>query len=312
MRSQALALGACACGFAKAEPVEDSARDFYSQWIAEGRNATMEYCERYRDVRSDPRLLLDGAQTIICCAFAYPASNGRIASYALGLDYHYVLKDKLNQLGKFIRERWGGDCRAVVDSAPMHERYWAVRSGIGFEGINNLIIVPGVGTYVFLAELLWAGSMPADEPCTLSCQGCMACIKACPGGALSIKTVDNPSSIEASDKSQHKKWYKANFDSRRCISYLTIEHRGELPEDTNLAGSIYGCDRCQRVCPHNRGNASVKILPEFLPREEIQSLSDNELLSMTPSHYKKLVEHSAMRRVPLPQLLRNLLHIKNQ
>lgn len=302
VRTQAIALGACACGFAKAEPVEASVEEYYSQWLAEGRNGTMEYCERYREVRSDPRLLLPGTQTLICCAFAYPASNCHIASYALGFDYHYVLKDRLSQLGEFIKTRWGGEYRAVVDSAPIHERYWAVRSGIGFEGINNLLIVPGVGTYVFLAELLWTGSLPADQPCKLSCQGCLACIKACPGGALSLDK-ENRISSQSSHAGD-----KAKFDARRCISYLTIEHRGDLPNDVNFAGSIYGCDRCQRVCPHNRGNSSAVILAEFQPRPEIKSLSDTELLAMTPSHYKKLTAHSAMRRVPLSQLLRNLRH----
>ncbi len=287
VRLRALSLGACACGFAVAEPVDAATQEHYQQWLARGGNASMDYCARYADVRSDPRLLLEGARTVICFAFAYPETQGDIASYALGLDYHYVIKDKLSQLSAFIKEQWGGECRAVVDSAPMHERYWAVKAGIGFIGVNRLLIVPGAGTYVLLGELLWTGAIEPDEPCELSCYQCMACVKACPGGALDGC---------------------GNFDASRCVSYLTIEHRGDLPPDANLAGSIYGCDQCQRICPHNSGNPRPSVLPEFMPRAEVCDLSRDEILTMTPSHYKKLVAHSAMRRVPLAQLQRNVRH----
>ncbi len=299
VRSQALSLGACACGFAAAAPVSQETQDYFSLWLSQGRNGSMDYCERYCEVRNDPRLLLPDAHTVVCCAFAYPHKAGRIASYALGDDYHYVVKAKLNELGVFLTERWGGEYRAVVDSAPMHERYWAQQSGIGFEGINNMIIIPGVGSYVFLGELLWTGEIPADEPCKQTCQGCLACVNACPGHAL--------------DSEGH-------FDARKCVSYLTIEHRGELPEDANLGGSIYGCECCQRVCPHNHCNPAshsetkghAPSLPEFAANPEIEGLTDEEILTMTPSHYKKLTAHSAMRRIPLTQLRRNLLASKKQ
>lgn len=208
-----------------------------------------------------------------------------IASYAWGRDYHYAVKHRLTQLGEYIASAFGGECRPLVDTAPIRERYWAVKAGVGFVGVNNQLIVRGAGSYFFLGELLWTGSLTPDIPDNGTCHGCMACVRACPGKALDGK---------------------GGCDARRCVSYLTIEHRGEIPEGCDLQGSIYGCDICQRVCPHNALHP-VSELPEFEPDPAIMSLTADEIATMTPSHYKKLVSHSAMRRVPLSQLRRNLL-----
>ncbi len=292
IRVRAHELGAFACGFAAVEEVEAEARDLYDTWIADGKHGGMEYCGKYLDQRQNPELLLPGARTVICCAFNYhhptpdaPAAR-LIASYAWGADYHYVVKQRLMQLGEYITTAFGGECRPLVDTAPIRERYWAQKAGIGYVGVNNQLIVRGAGSYFFLGELLWTGTVPPDAPDTGSCLGCMACVKACPGKALDGK---------------------GGCDARRCVSYLTIEHRGELPTGNNLGGSIYGCDICQRVCPLNAHHPATE-LPEFEPDEAIVSLTPEEIFSMTGSHYKKLVAHSAMRRVPLAQLRRNLHH----
>lgn len=291
IRGRAMELGAFACGFAAVEDVDAAALEIYDAWIAEGKHGEMQYCEKYREQRLNPEMLLPGARTVICCAFNYhrPAPPdspvaGMIASYAWGNDYHYAVKHRLTQLGEYITTTFGGECRPLVDTAPIRERYWAQKSGIGFMGINNHLIVRGAGSYFFLGELLWTGRVVPDESDNGSCCGCMGCVRACPGKALDGK---------------------GGCDARRCVSYLTIEHRGELPDRCSLKGSIYGCDICQRVCPHNASHP-VSLLPEFEPDTAIMSLTPQEIAGMTPSHYKRLVSHSAMRRVPLPQLRRNL------
>lgn len=290
IRGRALELGAYACGFAVAEEVDASACTMYDAWIADGKHGQMHYCEKYSEQRLDPRMLLPETRTVICCAFNYhrPAPDSpmatMMASYAWGGDYHYALKHRLTQLGEYIASAFGGECRPLVDTAPMRERYWAQKAGIGFTGINNQLIVRGAGSYFFLGELLWTGSVAPDPPDNGRCLGCMACVRACPGKALDGE---------------------GGCDSRMCVSYLTIEHRGEIPEGCDLHGSIYGCDICQRVCPYNASHP-VSVLPEFEPDPAIMSLTADEISTMTPSHYKKLVSHSAMRRVPLAQLQRNL------
>lgn len=286
IRQWAIEAGASRCGFAAAREVDARAADIYDRWIAAGRHGSMDYCASYADVRRDPRLLLEGARTVICCAFAYnaPRESALIAKYALGLDYHWVVKQRLMALGRRIEEAWGGATRALVDTAPMRERYWAQQAGLGFIGVNNQLIIPGLGSYFFLGELLWTGSVEPDSPCEGDCGRCMACVRACPAGALDGR---------------------GGCDAARCLSYLTIEHRGPLPEGTRMGACAYGCDICQKACPHNAA-APFTAIDELQPRPEVLALTPGELEQMTPSHYKKLVAHSAMRRVPLSQLLRNL------
>lgn len=289
----ALSLQASAVGFALADSVDAESRDIYNGWIAAGRHGTMDYCARYRDVRDNPALLLEGARTVISCAFCYnsgiepEAGSPTIARYALGYDYHYVLKDRLARLGDWITARYGGQTRAVVDTAPMRERYWAVRAGIGFIGLNNQLIVPGAGSYFFLGELLWTGDVPPDEPCTLSCDGCGRCVRSCPGAALDGM---------------------GGCDARRCLSYLTIEHKpvpNETPDGIPRHGYVYGCDICQRVCPHN-ASAPRTTIAEFTPDPQKINLKPDDIRAMTSSGYKRFTAHSAMRRIPLKKLIYNM------
>lgn len=284
IRAKALELGAFSCGFAKAMPVSPKARRIYESWISDGKNGEMAYCANYMEQRNDPRLLFTPApKTIIACAFQYAAGDSPIiASYALCDDYHFTVKNKLRELGKWIEDAWGGTARAFTDSAPIRERYWAQQAGIGFIGLNNQLIVPGAGSYFFLGELMWSGEIEPDSPCEKACGDCMACVKACPGRALDGF---------------------GGCDARKCVSYLTIEHRSSLPLGSNLAGRIYGCDICLKVCPHNKG----VDLNE--PTGEIASLTPDKLMQMSQSHYRKMTEHSAMRRAPLKQLQRNIMHI---
>lgn len=274
--------GACRCGFAAAGPVSAEAMEVYARWISDGKHHTMDYCAKYADVRSDPRLLLDGCRTVISTAWAYPrVDRSLIASYALVHDYHYVVRGKLEEIAGAVTSRWGGSARAVVDTAPIRERYWAVEAGVGYIGVNNMLIVPGVGSYVFLGELLWTGTVAPDCRSTQSCGSCGACAAACPARAIAT---DGP------------------VDARKCLSCLTIECNDPLPQGLELP-MMYGCDICQRACPHNCDAWNQPTV--FDHDAAIDHITPDSVMSMTSSHYRKLVSHSAMRRVRLTQLQRN-------
>lgn len=282
--------GAIAFGVAAAAPVGAKAAGQYRAWLDRGANAGMEYAARYDDVRRDPALLLKGAASIICVAFSYatrrqqPGDTPRFARYALGLDYHDVLRRRLQCVADTLQLRYGGDWRVCVDTVPLRERYWAQQAGLGFVGINNQLIIPGKGSRCFLAEIITTIAIEPDKPCTESCQGCMRCVEACPGAALS-------GSGEA-------------LDARRCRSYLTIEHRGKLPEGVTLGRYIYGCDICQDVCPHNSADAPA-ALPEFEPSEALLSLSRADLSAMTQEDFSRIFRGSAVKRCKYAGLMRN-------
>lgn len=293
LADKAAGLGIEKIGFAVATPVSDDAADRYRRWISSGRHGEMNYLERYGDVRDNPQLLLPSARTIICCAINYlperrqRADAPQIASYALGRDYHEVVRERLEQLAAFLRDTYGGETRVCVDTAPIRERYWAVRSGIGFIGRNNQLILPGKGSYFFLGEILSTVEFEPDEPCTQSCGSCGACLKACPTGTL---TPDG------------------TIDARRCISYLTIEHRGELPDGIPMGNRLYGCDSCQKACPHNKG-AQPTTISDFYPSETLLNLNYDNIGRMTQEEFSSLFRHSAIKRTKLAGLQRNLQYI---
>lgn len=288
---RAASAGACAAGFAEVRPVDAAACQAYDKWLADGAHAGMDYLEKYSDVRSDPALLLDGARSIFCLAFAYMKPDGRrsalFADYALGRDYHTVLRKHLEPLAAEMREAvYGSKTRICIDTAPLRERYWAATAGVGFIGRNNQLIVPAVGSRVFLAEILWTASVrPSQSRIDESCAGCGLCVKACPGHAL-----DGGGAL----------------DARRCLSYLTIEHRGDLPEGVSLAGRrIYGCDICQDVCPHNADASAAPVLEAFAPDEALLSLDVEAVASMAQADFSRIFSGSAVKRAKLAGLLRN-------
>lgn len=293
--SFATTLDISAIGFARAEAVSDDAIRKYNEWIDKGKHGTMGYLERYCDVRNDPRLLLPAAQTIIVAAFNYlPPTMQRpdvpqFARYAYGCDYHEVVRQRLDRLASFIKENWGGDTRICVDTAPLRERYWAVKAGIGFIGRNSQLIIPGKGSYFFLGTILTDLEIEADTPCTDTCLDCRACINACP-----TKAIDGSRAIDAS----------------RCLSYLTIEYRGEqLPNDINPGNRIYGCDTCQTACPHNR-NAKPTSIQEFHPSPRFLALDRPAIAMMTQEEFSTTFRHSAIKRAKLSGLIRNLQHLE--
>lgn len=285
IRKAILSAGACRVGFAEATTVDPAVCRAYDKWIAAGQHAGMSYLDRYNDIRNDPRLLLDGAHTVICCAFDYrqPVRHPLFADYALGADYHEIIRQRLSPVAENLCASLGGQMRICVDTAPIRERYWAARAGIGIIGLNGLLIVDGIGSKVFLAEIIWTGKVTPDQSrLDETCMQCGACLRACPGNAL------------RGDRT---------LDARRCNSYLTIEHRGDLPDGLRLPERIYGCDICQDVCPHNA--PGVTALTEFLPSEPMLRLDIDGIRNMNCETYRSLFRHSAVRRAKLEALLRN-------
>ncbi len=289
----ARAAGACAAAFVRLEALDDADTALYDSWIVRGANAGMDYLARYSDIRRDPRLLLDGAQSMLVTAFAYAPTPDRrsrlIADYALGDDYHTVLRERLRPVAALMESLHEGSAtRICVDTAPLRERLWAARAGLGSIGLNNQLIVPGIGSRVFLAEILWTAPLPQHSKFKIqnskSCISCRRCVDACPGGALDGK---------------------GGIDAARCLSYLTIEHRGDLPEDLSLRGRrIYGCDICQDVCPFNKV-VPPKPVPEFAPRPAVASLTLDDIAAMDAETFSRTFARSAVKRAKLSGLLRN-------
>lgn len=299
--------GALAWGVARAEPVDADAWQLRQQWLSSGCHASMDYLDRYPEVRRDPRLLLDGAQCIVVAAFNYyparrqPSAAPQFAWYAYGRDYHEAIRSRLVRAAERIHalfEPCGANgsvaecCRVCVDTAPLMERYWAVKAGVGFIGRNAQLIVPGHGSACFLGEIVTTFDLPLSAPCAATCpDGCDRCRRACPGQALT----ELGSTVRA-----------AVVDARRCLSYLTIEHRGPLPERApRLGRRVYGCDACQAACPLNDA-AIPTALPEFMPLPQLLSLTDGDIANLTQREFSALFRHSAVRRARLDGLLRNL------
>lgn len=294
--------GAFTVGFAPLREVPPEVMDAYTAWIAAGHHGGMDYLANHIGIRRNPALLLDGGEdprpggTVISMAFPYcsgdPYHPGRlrIARYALGDDYHEVLRQRLRPIAAWITGETGKEARICVDTAPILERHWAREAGLGFIGRNRQLIIPGHGPCFFLAEIVTRAVFPPDAPCTLTCGDCDACVRSCPGHALGAD----------------------NFDGRRCHSYLTIEHHGEFPPGfIPRKDSLYGCDICIEVCPHYRRADSPAPLPEFLPRESLLDLTVKDVTSLTPVTFSTLLRHSPIKRAKLAGLLRNASHLSS-
>ena len=285
--------GASSVGITPVLRVSADAREMYDSWISDGCHAGMSYLERYTDVRNNPVLLLDGAKSLIMAAFSYAnpeairlmnrAKHPLIAEYALGKDYHIEVRNRLILAGNKLCENFGGQYRVCVDTAPLRERYWAQQAGLGFIGLNNYLIIPGQGAHFYLGAILWTGEITDeyDRPCNDNCGFCGKCIEACPMGALSPQ---------------------GRLDARQCLSYLTIESRDPLPENTNLGGRIFGCDTCRRVCPHEPENPPQTPLNEFIARPDVTNLSACDWRGMTSEQFNRLFRNSAVKRAKLDKL----------
>lgn len=290
IRKAAADAGAVAVGFAEATRIPVRFINDYNKWIASGFNGSMDYLARLADIRFNPEALLPGVRTVISMAFPYRPVGGyhhpNISDYALGEDYHTVVRRRLLPLVHLLAAEYGAMARICVDTAPLPERYWAVRAGIGFVGLNRQLIVPGVGSGVFLAEVLTSLELPPSRPLASGCGECGACVAACPGGALA----DNC------------------FDARRCLSYLTIEHRGERT-DGIFSEAAYGCDVCQRVCPHNAAEPP-EPLKEFRPDPRLLSLGAAALANLSSADWRRLSKGTARTRLRYADFIRNTRMLK--
>ncbi len=281
VKAKASSLGFVACGLAPALPVPAVVRARYLQWISRGRQAGMDYLERNIRMRFSPDALVPGVQTVISVALPYKPATlvPGLSMYAHGQDYHKVVKKRL----KLLMQELGATGRCFVDTAPVLEKYWAWRCGLGWQGRHTQLILPGMGSTYFLGELfVYQRADSYDHPMAPRCGDCHRCQDACPASALDTE----------------------GLDARRCLSYLTIEHRGPLPPQTRLDDYFYGCDHCLLACPHMR-HASPG-LPEFQPSEALRAMQPQDWRTLTPEQYQTLFSQSAVKRAGYEGLRRNI------
>lgn len=295
--------GAVAVGVARAELTEESENRRVDEWVASGMHAGMSWMERHALLRRDLNNVLPGVRSVVCAAYPYaptverPSELPYISRYAYNEDYHESIRARL----RAVLSEMGLDavCRICIDSAPVSERYWAVRAGIGYRGDNGALIVPGVGPEVFLAEILTTLDLEPDAPgvsTAKECLHCGACHRACPTGALQ---------------------QDGTIDCRRCISYLTIEHRGPWTEPEAVAAmstpagrhSMFGCDRCITVCPLSRLESYPESRYVDEPLPQVLSLTSADFPA-TPAEFKARFRHTALLRPGIDGLLRNLANLK--
>lgn len=289
IRRKALDLGFCAAGFADAKPLSEALEE-YRAMIDEGRHGEMGYLETGLEARANPELLLPGVKSVLSVALPWPApaKPGAISGYAVIPDYHRVVGELLAELLDFIRSICDQPVngRVCVDSLPVLETGWAEAAGIGRSGKNSLLIVPGHGSRVFLGELLLDLELEPDTPLDWApCEGCTACLDACPTGALTA-----PGKLDAS----------------RCISYLTIELKRDFTDEEAAVtdGWLYGCDHCLDACPHN-ANIEATGYPGFEQKKELVNLTPAKALELTNSQFRKLFAGTPALRLGHRRLKRN-------
>jgi epoxyqueuosine reductase len=299
VKSIAAQLGFSFCGISKARFLEEEANHL-EEWLTRGYHGTMHYMENHFDKRLDPTKLVPGAKSVISLVYNYYPEKDlakntdenetpplKIAKYAYGEDYHFVIKDKLKEfldrIQKAIGEVHG---RAFVDSAPVLERTWAQKSGIGWIGKNSLLLNRSMGSFFFLAELIVDLDLTEDGPIKDYCGTCTACMDACPTEAITQPYV---------------------VDGSKCISYFTIELKEEIPSSVKgkFENWIFGCDICQDVCPWNRF-ASPHQEPRFKPHPELGNMTPKEWKEITDEVFQMLFRKSAVKRAKLEGLKRNI------
>lgn len=294
-------VGFDACGIAKATALDEESAHV-EQWLEGKREGEMGYLTRNKEKRYDPRLLVEGTKSIVTVLYNYfpkqeigSSIKYKIAKYAYGNDYHDVLKRKMRQLLARIETQTGEleGVRIFVDSAPVLDRAWAVRCGLGFIGKNTSLIHPKKGSFFFIGHLFLPLELKeTGKTMTNHCGRCTKCIDACPTGAL-----ESPFHI----------------DARKCISYLTIEYKGSLAgiDPKTFKGWMYGCDICQDVCPYNRF-AQPNNEPEFQPSEQLMNMKESDWEKLNQADFESLFKHSAVQRAGFEGLKRNIEFISKE
>ena len=298
IKTQAKSLGFMSVGISKAGFLEEEAPRL-EKWLNNNMNGEMSYMERNFDMRLDPRKIVEDAKSVISLTYNYfpkkePDKSGfKISKYAYGRDYHFVIKEKLRNLLEFIKDKTGDiNGRVFVDSAPILERAWAKKSGLGWVGKNTNLISKQHGSFFFLCEIILDINLYYDYIETDHCGSCTACIDACPTDAIS-----EPYTVDGS----------------RCISYYTIELKDKMPDyaKNTYDDWIFGCDICQDVCPWNRFSRTHNE-PLFNPKDEFLSISKNDWIEMTKETFNKVFKNSAVKRAGFDGIKRNIEFIKKK
>ncbi|MCS6795469.1 MAG: tRNA epoxyqueuosine(34) reductase QueG [Raineya sp.] len=295
IKQKAREIGFDFCGIAKAEFLEAEAPRL-EMWLKNNMQGEMSYMANHFDKRLNPKLLVEGAKSVISVLLNYfpkqdlskqNGDNFKIAKYAYGEDYHFVIKRKLHELLNFIRENIGDvHGRAFVDSAPVMDKVWAERSGLGWRGKNSNLINKKLGSFFFIGELIVDLELAPDAPTGDYCGSCRRCMEACPTEAIVSPYV---------------------VDGSKCISYLTIELKNEIPQEFQgkMNNWIFGCDICQDVCPWNRF-AKPHQTPEFEPNEALKNMQKKDWLEITEEVFAKVFTKSALKRAKIKGLQRNI------
>ncbi|NOU61592.1 tRNA epoxyqueuosine(34) reductase QueG [Marinifilum caeruleilacunae] len=294
IKEKAHELGLDLCGIVKADFLDDEKENFLS-WIQKGYHGEMGYMANNIEKRLDPRLLVENTKSIVVVGLNYFPKQQQsdpeapvIAKYAYGKDYHFVLKDRLNKLFEYINtEIQEVSGRAFVDSAPILEHAWAKKAGLGWIGKNSLLINRKIGSFLFLGELFLDIELEYENPTYADfCGGCNRCIRSCPTGAITEPYVVNGS---------------------KCISYYTIELKGEIPEEGKgkFQNRVFGCDICQDVCPWNRMSKAHQV-PEFEPNPDLLSMSKEDWQQMDAHKFGEIFRNSAVKRTKFKGIKRNL------
>lgn len=297
IKTEAKRLGFLSCGISKAGFLEEEAPRL-EKWLKNNMHGEMQYMENHFDKRLDPTKLVEDSKSVVSLLLNYypeatqeDVAAPKISKYAYGMDYHFVIKDKLKQLLNYIQEEIGEvSGRAFVDSAPVLDKAWAAKSGLGWIGKHSNLLTQKTGSFYFIAELIIDLELEYDAPVTNHCGTCTACIDACPTQAIVEPYV---------------------VDGSKCISYFTIELKNEIP--THVQGQfdnwMFGCDVCQDVCPWNRFSKSHNE-PLFNPHPELLSMTKKDWEEITQEVFSKLFKKSAVKRTKYAGLVRNIQFLK--
>jgi epoxyqueuosine reductase len=297
IKTEAKRLGFMSCGISKAGFLEKEAPRL-ENWLNENMQGEMGYMENHFDKRLDPTKLVEGSKSVISLLLNYfpqetqTEDSYKISKYAYGTDYHFVIKDKLKQLLQFMQDEIGEiDGRAFVDSAPVLDKAWAAKSGLGWIGKNSNLLTKQVGSFYFIAELIVDLELEYDSPVTDHCGSCTACIDACPTQAI----------VEP---------YKV--DGSKCISYFTIELKEALPNSVKgqFEDWMFGCDICQDVCPWNKFSKPHNE-PLFNPHPELLEMDKKDWEELTKETFDKIFKKSAVKRTKFVGLNRNIQFLKD-
>ncbi|MGL1887296.1 MAG: tRNA epoxyqueuosine(34) reductase QueG [Reichenbachiella sp.] len=293
IKTKVLEEGFMQCGIAKAGFLEEEAPKL-EKWLNQGMHGEMHYMANHFDKRLDPTKLVEGAKSVISVMYNYYPEKDlakdegyKIAKYAYGKDYHYIIKPKLKNILDVITAELGEvNARVFVDSAPVNERAWAAKAGLGWVGKNSLLLNKGTGSFYFLAEIILDVELDYDGPVSDHCGTCSKCMDACPTDAIAEAYV---------------------VDGSKCISYLTIELRDQIPAEFQgkMENWVFGCDICQDVCPWNRFS-KMHNEDQFQPHEKLGELSKGDWEEITEDLFKEVFKGSAVKRTKYEGLKKNI------